>query len=118
VNASQQLSKIKKPVRTVALDPSPLVFARVVLVDDLNLGPHLGDATDMARFRNPRYAPESLERRLSPSAFLTSALPAAQVMVLDTEPYAPPIPVDQVPPDPSDGPLELPPPPINPIQPA
>jgi hypothetical protein len=89
------------------------------LADDLNLGPHLGDETAMARFRNPRYAPESLERRLSPSAFLSSPMPTAQVMLVEAEPIrTPPIPIDQVPPDPSDGPIEPTVPPSNPMVPA
>src|SRR4051812_33428063 len=39
----------------------------------------------MRRFRNPRYAPESLERKLSPSGF---APPPADVSVVET-PAAP-----------------------------
>lgn len=64
----------------------------------------------MARFRNPRYAPESLERRLSP-ADLGTPLPPADVDLITT----PEIPPDQVPPDPSEGPIELIEPPLDPI---
>jgi hypothetical protein len=86
----------------------------------------LGVASEMARFRNPRYAPESLERRLSPSDFGLLAPPAEVGSGLlaqgDPEPsapdeiipiYTPEIPPDQVPPNPNDGSLELPPPPID-----
>lgn len=74
---------------------------------------NLGVEPDMARFRNPRYAPESLERRLSP-ADLGVTPPPAEVEPIIT----PEIPPDQVPPDPSEPPIELIPPPLDPIVPA
>lgn len=69
----------------------------------------------MARFRNPRYAPESLERRLNPSDFV-GLLPAAQVA---PGPAAPaPLPLPYPPLDPSLPPSGDPLPPIGPSLPA
>jgi hypothetical protein len=73
----------------------------------------------MARFRNPRYAPESLERRLSPAFLIAAPAVAAEVMTLKAEPIrTPEVPDDQVPTDPSDTPPVMPMPPINPSQPS
>jgi len=43
----------------------------------------------MGRIRNPRYAPEFLERRLSPSSFVASR-PAAYSVTTTTDPTEPP----------------------------
>ena len=66
----------------------------------------------MGRFRNPRYAPEFLERKLSPSSF--AAHPAAYSTVTLTEDPAEP------PPGPGDGtpPVVLPTDPTTPGYPA
>jgi len=67
----------------------------------------------MPRFRNPRYAPEALERRLFPSVSLSSVVTSACVSVLaDPKPDTPP---------PDDGeypPIVFPPTPTGPIVPA
>ncbi len=54
----------------------------------------------MARFRNPRFAPEFLDKRLSPSG-ISGAQFLAQVATLDDpEPLPPPGPGDTPPPPP------------------
>lgn len=60
----------------------------------------------MARFRNPRYAPESLERRLSPSDLAPTPPPYVY-----TAPTPPP------PPPPVMPPIILLPPPLDPVKP-
>jgi hypothetical protein len=62
----------------------------------------------MARIRNPRYAPEFLERKLSPSSYGVIRPP---VMVAPTPP--PPT----FPPDPSLPPIVIPTPPVGPALP-
>jgi hypothetical protein len=64
----------------------------------------------MKRIRNPRYAPEFLERKLSPSAFLgDSGTPAGYVMV---------DPGSDTPPDPTPGnPSPTDPDPTDPVTP-
>ena len=90
----------------------------------------------MRRLRNPRYAPEALERKLSPSAFFgpAASVPSVQVLVGPQSPDpspqpdgdddldpADPAPVDPVTPDDGDGspPSDpFPAPPIGPSGPA
>ena len=64
----------------------------------------------MRRFRNPRYAPESLERKLSPSgvSLPVTAEFAAICPVAATEPPPVPDPTDPNCPDPSPAPGEPP----------
>jgi hypothetical protein len=72
----------------------------------------------MRRFRNPRYAPESLERRLSPSYM---PVPAAAALVWRMPAPAPaataPLPSIFPPSDPSLPPLGAPIPPVGPALP-
>lgn len=77
----------------------------------------------MPRFRNPRYAPEFLERRLHPSS-IAGVVPAAEVATSDTAPdprptpRPRPIPQPEYPPtDPSLPPLGDPLPPVGPALP-
>jgi hypothetical protein len=71
----------------------------------------------MKRIRNPRYAPEFLERKLSPSAFLVNNV--APAVVADnpppTDPTDPPMPEDGNGFPPTD---PYPFPPIGPVVPA
>ncbi len=60
----------------------------------------------MARFRNPRYAPEWLERRLSPSGLSVSLRPAAEVSTRASADNPPPPPPNG---DPEPEPEPLPP---------
>ena len=55
----------------------------------------------MRKIRNPRYAPESLERKLSPSSYGVSLSPAV-VRTYDVPTYPAPAPTDPTPTDPSD----------------
>lgn len=81
----------------------------------------------MARFRNPRYAPESLERKLSPSDLAGPILPPADYYMPPTEPMPPPpssdyympptTPMPPLPPPPVMPPLILLPPPLDPVLP-
>ena len=70
----------------------------------------------MARFRNPRYAPEFLERRLCPSDINGLVLTAEVTLASDTEPKLPP-PPPYPPIDPSLPPLGDPIPPVGPALP-
>jgi hypothetical protein len=56
----------------------------------------------MGRFRNPRYAPEFLERKLSPSAMIATVPVTSQVYTLAGDP--PPPPPEGLPPVPPSGP--------------
>ena len=51
----------------------------------------------MRKIRNPRYAPESLERKLSPTAFLGGLMPTAEVATSDPTTPPPLVPADPVP---------------------
>ncbi len=67
------------------------------------------------KIRNPKYAPEWLEKRLSPSA-LVDALPAVEVspLVADQEDPPFPLPDDYPPSDPTLPPIVHPNPPVEP----
>ncbi len=61
----------------------------------------------MARLRNPRYAPEFLEHRLSPSAGISAGLvPIAVVSTYAGDPPPPPAEPGVPPLDPLDPPIE------------
>jgi hypothetical protein len=64
----------------------------------------------MRRFRNPRYAPEFLERRLTPSSYTGLLAPALYATDSPPEPTYPP--------DPSLPPIIIPTPPTGPALPA
>jgi hypothetical protein len=57
----------------------------------------------MRKIRNPRYAPEFLERKLSPSAMIATVPVTSQVYTLAGDPPPPP-PPDGLPPVPPTGP--------------
>jgi hypothetical protein len=68
--------------------------------------------------RNPRYAPEFLERRLHPTAGVTSAVAAYYGQVAtDPNPPGTPLPHPPYPPEPGLPPIDVPLPPIEPALP-
>lgn len=87
----------------------------------LFLGPLCAPKTRSRRIRNPRFAPEALERRLSPSMVVLVVPVAAEVSPvvpptnLDDIPY--PLPPNYPPIDPTLPPLEDPQPPVEPVLP-
>jgi len=77
----------------------------------------MGADQDMARIRNPYYAPEFLEKRLSPSGLPGPAAPAEVAPLFPPGPTPPPPTYPPIPPDPSLPPIEFPLPPVGPAVP-